>query len=580
MLEVLHIENAAVIRRADIPFGHGLNVLTGETGAGKSIIIDSIGAILGERVSREMVRSGADAARITAELSPTETVLNWLRENEIDGAEGDPVIVMRRITAEGKSSGRINGAPVTSLQLRSLGELLFDVHGQNDGRRLLAESSHRAYLDSFGELGKENAAYAACWREYIEGKQRLEELRRSEEDKEFLEARLKKEIRELSAVSPRDGEEEELEQKVRRLKYAERLTDKLSEARDCFRGGEQTEGAVDQLVTAAVTLEAAARIEESFSPLAAELEDLRYRAEDLSERLEDALRELEYSPGELDRLESRLSQLQRLSRRYGSAAAARERLEAAKNELEDVQYLDEHLAKLEESLKRKKTALLTAGSELSQRRQEAASRLEKAVERELWDLSMPGARFRVALVPKGGEGFDASGLEEVRFLLSANAGQEPGRLSHIASGGELSRIMLAMKNVLRSASDPEVLIFDEIDTGVSGIAAQRVGEKLAALASDRQVLCVTHLPQLAALADVQFSIVKNQAEDSTYTEVTRLEEKGRVRELARLIGGDTVTETTLSGAAELIEAAGAFKARYRQKALKTESEQNSGPTPL
>ncbi len=563
MLEVLHIENAAVIQRADIRFGRGLNVLTGETGAGKSIIIDAIGAILGARVSRELVRTGAAFARITAELTPTEAVGAWLRENEIESVEGENILLSRRITAEGKSSGRVNGAPVTSLQLRELGDLLFDVHGQNDGRRLLSESSHRACLDAFGDLEELHSSYAALWREYTELSRSLEELRKNEEDKEFLEARLKKEIRELGAAAPRDGEEEELERRVRRLRSAEKLTDKLSEARDCLHGGERSEGAVDLLTEAAASLESASRLEEGYAPLAAELADFRYRAEDLSERIEDALRELDYAPGELDRLENRLTVLQRLRRRYGSAAAARDRLEAAKNELEDVQYLDEHLAKLEESLKKKKTALLAAGKALSEGREAAASRLEQALERELGELNMPGARFRVSFAPKGGEGFDATGLEEVRFLLSANAGQEPGRLSHIASGGELSRIMLALKNVLRSASDPEVLIFDEIDTGVSGVAAQRVGEKLAVLASDRQVLCVTHLPQLAALADVQFLIEKHQREGETYTEVFRLDEEGRARELARLIGGETVTETTLSGASELIAAAGQFKKQLR-----------------
>ena len=563
MLEVLHIENAAVIQSADIRFGKGLNVLTGETGAGKSIIIDAIGAILGARVSRELVRTGASAARITAELTPSEAISAWLRVNEIDCPEGENVLLSRRITAEGKSSGRVNGTPVTSLQLRELGDLLFDIHGQNDGRRLLSESSHRAYLDAFGELGEKHSAYAALWREYTELGKSLEELRKNEEDKEFLEARLKKEIRELSAAAPKDGEEEELEQRVRRLRSAEKLPDKLTAARDSFHGSERSEGAVDLLAEAAASIESASRLEADYAPLAADLADLRYRAEDLSDRIEDALRELDYAPGEQDRLESRLSVLQRLRRRYGSASAARERLEAAKNELEDVQYLDEHLAKLEDSLKKKKTALLAAGKALSEGREEAASRLEQAVERELRELNMPGARFRVSFVPKGGEGFDASGLEEVRFLLSANAGQEPGRLSHIASGGELSRIMLALKNVLRTASDPEVLIFDEIDTGVSGVAAQRVGEKLAALASGRQVLCVTHLPQLAALADVQFLIEKHQREGGTYTEVLRLDEEGRARELARLIGGETVTETTLSGASELIAAAGRVKKQLR-----------------
>ncbi len=564
MLELLHIENAAVIERADIPFGPGLNVLTGETGTGKSIIIDAIGAILGERVSRELVRTGAEAARITAELTPTETAIAWLRDNEIDFAPGENILVSRRITAEGKSSCRMNGTPVTSAQLRDLGELLVDVHGQNDGRRLLSENSHRAWLDAFGGLGELKEKYGSLYRDYAEESGQLESLRKSEDEKEFLEAKLKKEIRELTAAAPKDGEEEALEQRVRKLRYAEKLTDQLTLAYESFHGGERSEGAVDQLVTASHALNAILRVDESYAALAADAEDLRYRAEDLADRLEDARRELDYSPGELDRLEERLNILQRLSRKYGSAAAARDRLEKAKNELEDVQYLDEHLEKLESSLKKKKAKLLTAGGELSEARRKAAQSLETAVETELKDLSMPGTRFRVSFMPKPGDGFDASGLEDVRFLLSANAGQAPGRLSHIASGGELSRIMLAMKNVLRASADPEVLIFDEIDTGVSGIAAQRVGEKLACLAKDRQVLCVTHLPQLAAMADIQFSIVKEQSSEGTFTHVTRLDGEGRKRELARLIGGETVTETTLDSASELIAAADRFKAGIRK----------------
>ena len=564
MLEMLHIENAAVIERADITFGPGLNVLTGETGTGKSIIIDAIGAILGDRVSRELVRTGADAARITAELTPTESAAAWLKENEIDFSPGENILVSRRITTEGKSSYRMNGTPVTSAQLRAFGDLLVDVHGQNDGRRLLSESSHRSWLDAYGGLGELNEAYERNYREYTEQCRQLESLRKSEDEKEFLEAKLKKEIRELTAAAPKDGEEEALEQRVRKLRYAEKLTDQLTEAYESFHGSERAEGAVDLLVSAHNALNSILRVDESYAALASEVEDLRYRAEDLADRLEDARRELDYSPGELDRLEDRLSLLQRLSRRYGSAAAARERLEKAKNELEDVQYLDEHLQKLEASIKKSKAKVLAAGEELSNARQTAAKKLEKAVEAELKDLSMPGARFRVEFAAKPGVGFDASGLEDIRFLLSANAGQAPGRLSHIASGGELSRIMLAMKNVLRAASEPEVLIFDEIDTGVSGIAAQRVGEKLAALSKDRQVLCVTHLPQLAAMADVQFSIVKQQTDGNTYTTVTRLDEDGRRRELARLIGGENVTETTLGSASELIGAADRYKSGLRQ----------------
>ena len=565
MLELLHIENVAVIARADITFGPGLNVLTGETGAGKSIIIDAIGAILGERTSRELVRAGTGFALVSAELSASDAAARWLEAAGLGFEPGEPVVVSRRIGADGKSACRVNGAPVSTAQLRELGETLFDVHGQNDGRRLLSEANHRRYLDAYGGLEELAADYTARYRAYTDCLAELDALRRSEADKEFLEARLQKELRELNAAAPKDGEEEALAERAKLLRGAEKLTDKLTAAYEALYGGDGGEGALSLLVTAASAAESAARIAPSMEQLARDLGDLRYRAEDMADQVEEARRSLDFSPGELDRIESRLSLLQRLSRKYGGAAQARTRLEAAKNELEDVRYLSEKLRKLEALVETRRGEARAAAETLSKARQAAAETLAKAVEGELRDLSMAGSRFQVDFTPKGGEGFDAAGLEEIRFLLSANAGQAPGRLTHIASGGELSRIMLALKNVLRAASDPEVLIFDEIDTGVSGIAAQRVGEKLADLAENRQVLCVTHLPQLAAMADEQFAIVKRQAEGQTYTEVNRLDEPGRKEELARLIGGETVTEATLTGAGELIAAARVYKLQKRNE---------------
>lgn len=567
MLDLLHIEHAAVIERADVAFGPGLNVLTGETGAGKSIIIDAIGAILGNRTSRELVRSGASAALISAELTPGPAAAAWLREAELAAEPGESVVITRRITAEGKSSSRINGTPVSTAQLRALGELLFDVHGQNDGRRLLSESEHRRCLDAFGGLEAQADGYTEQYARYTALQKELAALRKSEEEKEFLEEKLKKEIRLLSAADPKDGEEETLSARANLLRGAEKLTDKLTDAYECFYGGEKGEGILSLITTAEYAVESAARIAETIGELAMNMGDFRYRAEDLGEQIESARRELDFSPGELDRIESRLSTLQRLSRRYGSAAEARARLPQAKNELEDVLYLTDRLAKLERELEAQRRTVLASGAALSEARHAAARRLESAVARELQDLSMPGSRFIVEFLPKTGVGFDSAGAEDVRFLLAANAGQAPGRLSHIVSGGELSRIMLALKNVLRSTGEAEVLIFDEIDTGVSGIAAQRVGEKLAELSEGRQVLCVTHLPQLAAMADTQFVIVKQQRDGNTYTKVTKLDESGRRAELARLIGGETVTETTLRGAGELIRAAEQYKNQKRESGI-------------
>ena len=563
MLELLHIENIAVIEQADVEFGPGLNVLTGETGAGKSIIIDAIGAILGARTSKELVRTGAQAALISAELGITPEVSAWLEEAGIPFEPEENIIITRRITAEGKNTCRINGVPLSTAQLRDLGDLLFDVHGQNDGRRLLSEASHRRYLDAFGGLEEESRAFAADYSHYASLNRELEEVRSAEADREYRIEKLKREIRELEEADPKDGEEEALRDRANKLQNLEKLQDKLQRAYRCFHGDDDDEGIVSLSLTAEAAAEQAARYSESLAELAKNIGDFRYRGEDIADQLSDALRELEVSPGELDRIEERLSLFRRLTRRYGSIEAAGERLEKARNELEDVEYLTERMEKLEKERQQLRRKLTEAGARLTNGRKAAALKLGKAVEAELTDLSMPGARFQVEFTPKGGEGFDSGGMEDVRFLLSANAGEEPARLSHIASGGELSRIMLALKNVLRGGGE-EVLVFDEIDTGVSGIAAQRVGEKLADLAAGRQVLCVTHLPQLAAMADTQFSIVKSQREGRTYTQVTRLDENGRKQELARLIGGETITEATLIGAGELIQAAQEYKNHKRK----------------
>ena len=564
MLDLLHIENIAVIEQADVEFGKGLNVLTGETGAGKSIIIDAIGAILGGRTSRELVRTGAQYALISAEMGVSPNAARWLKEAGVPYEADENIVITRRITAEGKNTCRINGVPISAAQLRELGDLLFDVHGQNDGRRLLSEASHRRYLDVFGGIEGDSAAFRQQYSHYSALLQELEEVKKAEADREYRTDKLRREIRELEEAAPKEGEEEALYARAGILQNLEKLQDKLRRAYECFHGNDDEEGIVSLTLTAETAAESAARYSDSLSELAKNIGDLRYRAEDLSDQLDDTLRELEFSPGELDRIEERLNLLRRLTRRYGSLEAAGERLEKARNELEDVEYLSERMEKLEKESSRCRQELIKLGAKLSSGRQKAGTQLSRAVEMELQDLSMPGAKFRVEFIPKGEENFDSGGMEDVRFLLSANAGEEPGRLSHIASGGELSRIMLALKNVLRGG-DEEVLVFDEIDTGVSGIAAQRVGEKLAELAEGRQVLCVTHLPQLAAMADTQFSIVKLQREGRTFTQVTKLDEPGRQRELARLIGGETVTDATLQGAGELIAAAWEYKNHKRER---------------
>ena len=564
MLDLLHIENIAVIERADVEFGPGLNVLTGETGAGKSIIIDAIGAILGGRTTKELVRTGASAALITAEMSISPKTSVWLQNAGIPFEPDEDMVISRRIGADGKSSCRINGVPLSTAQLRELGDLLVDMHGQNDGRRLLSESTHCQYLDEYGGLRAQRGAYSAKYAKYSSLLRELDEVQKAEADREFRTEKLRQEIHELETAAPQEGEEDTLRIRANKLQNLEKIRDRLQRAYDCFHGDDDTEGIVSLTLTAEAAAEHAARYAESLSALAKNIGDFRYSADDLSDQISDALRELDVAPGELDRVEERLNTYRRLNRRYGSIEAAIARLEKARNELEDVEYLTERMELLRTEAGNSRKELLELGAVLTAQRKAAGERLERAVERELSDLSMPGARFRVEYSPKGGVGFDSGGMEDIRFLLSANAGEEPGRLSRIASGGELSRIMLALKNVLRG-SDEEVLIFDEIDTGVSGIAAQRVGEKLAELSDSRQVLCVTHLPQLAAMADTQFSIAKLQKDGRTFTRVTRLDDEGRQNELARLIGGETVTDATLRGAGELIAAAWKYKEQKRKR---------------
>ncbi|MBO4331094.1 MAG: DNA repair protein RecN, partial [Oscillospiraceae bacterium] len=368
-----------------------------------------------------------------------------------------------------------------------------------------------------------------------------------------------REIRDIESVDPKSGEEQALAERRQLLRSAGRITDKLSEAYEALYGSDSGDGAISLIIDAENASESAARLAEPLQELASALSDLRYRAEDAADRLRAALDELDFEPGELDRTENRLSSLERLSRRYGDAEGAQRRLEQARNELEDVMYLTENIERTEAELKALKEETLLKARELSSERKKAGEKLAKRIEEELRQLSMPSARFSVEMEPKSGESFDSTGMDEVRFLLSANAGEELGRLSRIASGGELSRIMLGMKNVLSSDNDAEVLIFDEVDAGVSGVAAQRVAEKLWSLSAKRQILCVTHLPQIAAMADAHFSIEKKESGGRTFTTVTLLDGEGRKRELARLTAGETVTQTTLLGAGELISSANKYK---------------------
>ena len=557
MLNELHIENIAVIERADIRFEPGLNILTGETGAGKSIVIDAIGAVLGERVSRELVRRGAEKALVTAvfDVSGTE---DWLRENEIDPEE--ELILQRRILSDGKSSCRICGNPVTAAQLKELAALLVDIHGQNDGRQLMDERRHMAYLDSFGELQPELEAYRKEYRQYRTLRKELEQLNMDQVEKERLSDSLRYQIAELEHAELKAGEKDSLVARRDLLRNSEKLTEALDEALRLLYANE--DNAVSMAENAEYYAGKAAALVPELEGTVASIHEAAFSLSDAAETLRDFRENLDFSPEEYDRLEERISLLNKLERKYSrDEESLIAYLDECREKLDRIEYADERSAKLRRELEEQKKQCRRAAKVLREKRQAAAKELQDRIVRELRELNMPSVRFAVEFAPLEGEpGFDSNGADQIRFLMSANAGEELGRISRIASGGELSRIMLAMKNVFAEHDPVATMIFDEIDTGVSGIAAQRVGEKLYSVSRGKQVMCVTHLPQIAAMADSHYLIAKEERDGRTYTDVTKLSRDGQRRELARLHGGDNITATTLASAEEQLEAAERFKA--------------------
>ena len=560
MLNELHIENIAVIERADINFTPGLNVLTGETGAGKSIVIDAIGAVLGDRVSRDLVRRGAERGLVSA-VFDLDGAKDWLADNEIEAE--DELIVQRRIGADGKSSCRVCGSPVTAAQLKELAALLVDIHGQNDGRQLMDERRHLEYLDSFAAHGDALTAYQEEYRKFNEIRGELNRLQMDESEKERLSDSLRYQIEELERAELKAGEQERLSGRRDLLRNAEKLTEALDEAFQCLYGGD--ENAVSMTQYAGYYAERAAAIAPDLGSASSAIRDAAFMLTDAAETLRDFRESLDFSPEEYNQLEERLALLNKLERKYGrDEDALIEYLAACRERLDGLEYADERRAKLSRELAAQLARCRSAAAELSVLRKAAAKRLEERIVSELRELSMPSVRFAVEFVPvENAFGFDATGAEHLRFLMSANAGEELGRISRIASGGELSRIMLAMKNVFAENDPVSTMIFDEVDTGVSGIAAQRVGEKLYTVSTGKQVMCVTHLPQIAAMADSHYKITKEERGGRTYTEVQPLDHDGRCRELARLHSGSLVTDLSLASAEEQLSAAAQFKRAFQ-----------------
>lgn len=556
MLQLLHIENIAVIERTDIIFSPGFNALTGETGAGKSIVIDALGAVLGARTSRDLIRTGAAKAFVSAEFDEVDASLPVLAEIGVEPEDG-VLLLQRDMYADGKNVCRANGRPITVAQLRALGTNLLNIHGQHEGTQLLDEEQHGAYLDRFGRVERELDAYTECYAALRETEKAIERLQMDEAEKERRVDTLRHQIDELERAQLQPGEEESLLERRAVLRNAEKFMEAFSAADAALSGGDDALGAAAQLKAAQHALHSVRALGDRFGELCERLEGLYSDVYDLAETVRDMRGEFDVSPQELDEVESRADQLYRLKKKYGATVEDMlAYLERSRKELDEIEYASDRLIQLTEKRERQEVVMRAAAEELSAVRKAAAKELEARILLELRELDMSKVRFSIAFSEKSP---DATGIDTVRFLMSANVGEELKPIHKIASGGELSRIMLALKNVLAEQDHVMTMVFDEVDTGVSGRAAQRVAEKMARLSRHRQVLCVTHLPQLAAMADVHFSVEKGEENGRTFTRVLRLDRAQRCEELSRLTGGGAATETQLRGAEELLSAAEQFK---------------------
>ena len=556
MLELLHIENIAIIEAADIEFAPGFNALTGETGAGKSIVIDSLSAVLGQRTSRELIRTGAEKAFVSAAFSGTAPELTETLgiQPEADGT----LLLQREIQTDGKNVCRVNGRPVTVGQLRALGARLLNIHGQHDGQQLLDEDQHIVYLDSFGRVESLAITYAEKYKNFTDIRRQIGALQMDEAEKARRVDTLQYQIEELRRAKLTPGEEEELTARRGMLRNAEKFLDAVAGADYALNGDDSGGGALSALRQAQDALGGVRHLDDAFGQLYERLGEAYSEVYDIAATVEDKRGELDVSPGELDRVESRMDLLYRLKKKYGATVEDMLDYQArCEAELAQIEDAGDTLARLEQALSKAEKEARQAAQALSDARKAAAEQLTAQILTELQQLDMGKIRFAVDFAEKP---LDSDGMDTVRFLMSANVGEELRPIHKIASGGELARIMLAMKNVLSEQDHVGTMVFDEVDTGVSGRAAQKVAEKMARISRRKQVLCVTHLPQLAAMADTHFSVEKGERGGRTYTEVRRLDREQRRRELARLTGGSHVSQTMLDGAEELLVQAEKFRA--------------------
>lgn len=552
MLSNLQIENIAVIKSASIDFENGFNVMTGETGAGKSIVIDSLNAILGERTSRELIRSGADSASVCAEFQNVgDNVKNELEKLGIE--KDDTLIVSRKLTPDGKNVCRINGMPATVSMLKALGVQLVNIHGQLDNQSLLSPETHCSFIDKLAGCGRELNEFKELYSLYIKKENELKTLNTDVNEKNRRLDILNYQIEEIQKADIRPGEKDELTEKLGFLRNAEKVLDLLHTAYAALNGDGEMPGAADIAADAASKLLSAADYSSDFTETANGVNDAAMNLSAYTEELRDKIYSLDYDPNETERAEERLDVIYRLSQKYGdSEEDILAYLENAEKERDALSFSDERAEQLRAETEKAYNEALAAAKKLSEIRIEAGKKFSADVERELAFLDMPSVKFIVN--DSVGELYE-NGIDNIEFLLSANAGEEPKPLSKIASGGELSRIMLAIKCVLSELDDIDTLIFDEIDSGVSGRAALKIAAKMKELSKTHQVICVTHLAQIAAFADEHKLISKEEKDGRTYTCIASLDYNGRKYELARIMGGLTVTQSILNSAEELLSSA-------------------------
>ncbi len=603
MLQLLHIENIAVIERADIELDKGLTVLSGETGAGKSIVIDSIGALLGKRVSRDLVRSGAQKGFVSAVFTDLPRALReLLDELALSGDEPDTLYVQRQISADGKSTCRVNMKPASAAVLRQLAPYLIDIHGQNDGQKLLDEAHHIEYLDGYAGCAEILERYRPKYQALVTLRREITALETGEQERLQRIDMLTFHKEEIEQAALKPDEDEALAQRKAYFDHAGKIAGALEQARmalsgddeiagacelldqaasaieslrevsDAFDGMAEQAGALEQarmalsgddeiagacelLDQAASAIESLREVSDAFDGMAEQAEEVRLLAADLRDSVASQGDNLDFSPAEREMVEQRLDEIYRLKQKYGGTIPEiLVYLEKITAELDTLENADDRREELREQYRGMLAEAKGIAAELTEQRRKAAKQLEGEIVRELSELDMDKVKMRVAV--RTGTKLSAHGCDTVTFEISVNPGEPEKPLSKVASGGELSRIMLALKNVLTAGEDVGMLIFDEIDTGVSGHAAQQIGRKLSAIAKKKQTLCVTHLPQIAAMGDHHLRISKSVRDGRSYTDVSPMDRAHRVDEIARLLSGEEISDAARRNAEELLDAAG------------------------